>query len=53
MRIGFVQLMPVLGDVKSTIKKIDRLSPQFKYSDIIVFPELCNAGYNLDSYEQA
>jgi predicted amidohydrolase len=53
MKIGFVQFAPVLGDVESTIRKIDRLISLSAAADIWVLPELCNSGYNFGSREQA
>lgn len=53
MKIGFVQLAPILGDAQSTIRRIDRLGTLYGAADILVLPELCNSGYNFDSYEQA
>ena len=51
MKIGFVQFAPVLGDVESTIRRVDGLIGPT--ADIWVLPELCNSGYNFNSYEQA
>ena len=53
MKIGFIQFAPALGDLKTTIRKIDRLIDQSKTSDILVLPELCNSGYNFTSFEEA
>jgi predicted amidohydrolase len=53
MKIGFMQLAPVLGDRDATIEKIDRLIPAAADADILVLPELCNSGYNFLSKEQA
>ncbi|MCP4540715.1 MAG: carbon-nitrogen hydrolase [Chloroflexi bacterium] len=53
MKIGFVQFAPVLGDVESTIRKIDRLISHHAAADVWVLPELCNSGYNFSSREQA
>ncbi len=53
MRIGFIQLAPVLGDVQATIQKIDSLIHHCEISDILVLPELCNSGYNFNSFEEA
>ncbi len=53
MKIAFVQFAPVLGDVESTIRKIDRLIGPGTGADILVLPELCNSGYNFVSREQA
>ncbi len=53
MKIGFVQFAPVLGDVESTIRKLDRLIGSDVVADIWVLPELCNSGYNFSSRRQA
>jgi predicted amidohydrolase len=53
LKIGFVQFAPVLGDLQATIRKIDRLIDQSKIADILVLPELCNSGYNFNSFEEA
>jgi predicted amidohydrolase len=48
-----MQFAPALGDLQTTIAKIDRLSEQCAGIDLLVLPELCNSGYNLESAEQA
>ena len=48
----FVQFAPVLGDVESTIRKIDSLTSLNAAVDVWVLPELCNSGYNFGSREQ-
>jgi len=53
LKIGFIQFAPVLGDLKTTIRKIDGLIDQSKITDILVLPELCNSGYNFTSFEEA
>ncbi|RKX23632.1 MAG: carbon-nitrogen hydrolase [Candidatus Zixiibacteriota bacterium] len=53
MKVGFIQLAPVLGDTQSTIRKIDELLPGVSDADLIVLPELCNSGYNFVSKDQA
>jgi len=53
LRVGFIQLAPVLGDVQGTIRKVDGLIHHCETADILVLPELCNSGYNFTSYEQA
>jgi predicted amidohydrolase len=53
MKIGFVQFAPVLGNLQATIQKVERLSARFPGADVLVFPELCNSGYNFRSAAQA
>lgn len=53
MKIAFVQFAPVLGDLETTISRLDRLIKSVPDVDILVLPELCNSGYNFGSHEQA
>ena len=53
MNVGFMQFAPALGDLQSTMDRIDRLSAQCVGIDLLVLPELCNSGYNFGSPEQA
>jgi len=53
MQVGFVQLAPVLMDPDATIAKIERLLSGVSLPEILVFPELCNSGYNFANAEQA
>ena len=53
MKVGFMQLAPVLGSVDRTIRKIDDLLEDVRGVDILVLPELCNSGYNFESRNQA
>jgi predicted amidohydrolase len=53
LKVGFIQFAPVLGDVQATIRKIDRLIHHCENTDILILPELCNSGYNFNSYQQA
>jgi predicted amidohydrolase len=52
VKIGFIQFAPVLGDLKTTINRLDPLICAHTGADILVLPELCNSGYNFRSYEQ-
>jgi len=53
MKVGFIQLAPVLGDLDKNIQTIERLLPQAEGADLLVLPELCNSGYRFESREQA
>lgn len=53
VKIGFIQFAPVLGDVRATMGKIERLIGLATGADLLVLPELCNSGYNFASHEQA
>lgn len=53
MRIGFVQLAPVLGNRQTTIARLDRLFASVGAADLLVLPELCNSGYHFSSRQQA
>jgi predicted amidohydrolase len=53
MKIGFMQLAPILGDVEKTMHSIDNLVSQAKEAELLVLPELCNSGYNFESRDRA
>ena len=53
MKIGFVQLSPVLADCAGTISRLDRMCGEFRSADLVVLPELCNSGYSFTSVKQA
>ena len=53
MKIGLVQMNPVLGDFDNNLKTIARLLKEAEDADLIVLPELCHCGYNFESKEQA
>lgn len=52
MRVGFVQCAPAFGDLDVTLTRIENLLDGCE-TDIIMLPELCNSGYNFESYDQA
>lgn len=52
-RVGIVQLAPVLGDRRATMAKIEDLLAGVDLPQILVFPELCNSGYNFSGKDQA
>ncbi len=53
MKIAFVQLAPILGNVQETVRKLDVLLHHCEAADLVVLPELCNSGYNFISHQQA
>jgi len=53
LKIGFIQFSPVLGDLDSTIKKLNTLLDGSEETDLMVLPELCNSGYNFTDRDQA
>ncbi len=53
MKIAFLQFEPVLGDLQTTMQRIDHLIRRCEACDLVVLPELCNSGYNFRSREQA
>ena len=53
MKIGFMQIAPLLGDVHKTMEKIYHLIEDSVPVDLLVLPELCNSGYNFVSSKQA
>jgi len=53
LTVGFVQIAPVLGQRDETIARIEQLILGFELPNILVFPELCNSGYNFADAEQA
>jgi len=53
MKIGLVQMKPVLGDTAANIKTIDKLLNETRDADLVVLPELCHCGYNFESLQQA
>lgn len=46
MKIGYLQMAPLLGDPEGTIATLEPLLPRLAGSDLAVLPELCNSGYN-------
>jgi len=53
LKIGFIQFSPVLGDLDSTIEKLNTLLDGSEETDLMVLPELCNSGYNFTDRDQA
>ncbi|HWR82504.1 MAG TPA: nitrilase-related carbon-nitrogen hydrolase [Candidatus Deferrimicrobium sp.] len=53
MKVGFVQLAPVLRDLQATIRTIEALIPATGPADLLVLPELCNSGYDFRSAKEA
>jgi len=54
MRISVVQMECVLGDVDANMKKVSFYSSKAKKenSDIVVFPEMIDTGYHMDTISQ-
>lgn len=52
MRAGFIQFMPVLGDIDQNIQRISELV-EATDADLLVLPELCNTGYHFVSRQEA
>ena len=53
MKVGYMQIAPVLGDVDENLRRIDRLLPRAEGAELLVLPELCNSGYRFESREEA
>jgi predicted amidohydrolase len=53
LKLGFVQLAPVLGDLAGNRARLKQLIGDTPEADLLVLPELCNSGYNFESHEQA
>ena len=53
MKIGYMQMAPVLGDFDTNIQTIERLLPQGDGVDLFVLPELCHSGYRFQSRDEA
>lgn len=53
MKIGYVQMAPVLGQPQDNREKAAGLIEQSEPADLLVLPELCNSGYRFESKEQA
>jgi len=51
--VGFVQIAPILGRRDETIGRIEQIITGRVLPKILVFPELCNSGYNFADAEQA
>ena len=51
MKIGYLQFKPELGKVKENIRQIDNLIKDKEF-DLLVLPELANAGYLFTSREE-
>jgi predicted amidohydrolase len=53
MKVGFMQLAPVLGDMEANIGKVKELMEQAEGAELLVLPELCSTGYRFESRDQA
>lgn len=52
MRAGFIQFMPILGEIDQNIRRISELVEGTE-ADLLVLPELCNTGYHFVSRSEA
>jgi len=52
MKIGYVQLDSIFGEVKRNIEKVERLVANLE-ADLIVLPEFFNSGYLFSSQKEA
>ena len=52
MKVGYMQMEPVLGDLGKNIQSIERLLPEAEGVDLLVLPELCHSGYRFESRDE-
>jgi len=53
VKIGLLQMAPVLGNLAANLERLDALLPELEGCRVAVLPELCNSGYNFESREHA
>ena len=53
MKVGLAQFSPRLGQAQANRDAVERFARRASGADLLVFPELCNSGYNFSSRAEA
>lgn len=53
VKISVIQFQPAIAEPEENISRLQPLFDAIKGSQLVVLPELSNAGYNFDSYDEA
>jgi predicted amidohydrolase len=53
VKIGFIQINPILGQTDQNLTRIEALVGQAGGAELLVLPELCHCGYRFESRQQA